>query len=417
MREWKPSDDAAYVAQIVAEIHRLQSRTNDDAVCEYASSLNGGRSCTMEHSTKVGADALMGGANYHARIRFDDGSTPWLMRVPRVASCAVGLPESLAAYLILSEYATLRFLETTAVPAPRAFGYGVRGDGTDHGVGVSFLLMEELPGKPWTGEGASGEDATDEEKAKVWSGLAAILAELARHPFPVAGSLSYQASSIDVAAVASDRFVVLTPAGPFRSSVEYYTAFAEQYLELIADGQLYTQYPVDAYLVYRFLRDQAGQLIEADGGDGTPEQFFLKHVDDKGDHLLVDEDLNITGIIEWQMARVVPRREAFGASLATASMSALCRGDVSLSVDDLALAETLRKRGNPELALHMSDEKARRFFWGLALEPKWSDALPLANAILKVFGVEQEWDEWRAAALAEYEADGRLRALVARTAW
>ncbi len=131
----------------------------------------------------------------------------------------------------------------------------------------------------------------------------------------------------------------------------------------------------------------------------------------------MDEDLNITGIIEWQMARVVPRREAFGASLATASMSALCRGDVSLSVDDLALAETLRKRGNPELALHMSDEKARRFFWGLALEPKWSDALPLANAILKVFGVEQEWDEWRAAALAEYEADGRLRALVARTAW
>ena len=109
------------------------------------------------------------------------------MRVPRVASCAVGLPESLAEYLILSEYATLRFLETTAVPAPRAFGYGVRGDGTDHGVGVSFLLMEELPGKPWTGEGASGEDATEAEKAKVWSGLAAILAELARHPFPSPG--------------------------------------------------------------------------------------------------------------------------------------------------------------------------------------------------------------------------------------
>ena len=56
----KPSDDAAYVAQIVAEIHRLQFRINDGAVCEYASSLNGGRICTIEHSTKVGAGALMG---------------------------------------------------------------------------------------------------------------------------------------------------------------------------------------------------------------------------------------------------------------------------------------------------------------------------------------------------------------------
>ena len=169
-------------------------------------------------------------ANYHARIRFPDGPTPWLMRVPRVASCAVGLPESLAEYLILSEHATPRFLETTAVLAPRAFGYGVRGNGTD-----------------------------------------------------------------------------------------------------------------------------------------------------KGDHLLVDENLNITGIIDWQMALVVPRREAFGASLVTASMSALCRGEVSLSVGDLALAEALKEMGSLE-ALHMADEKARRFCWGLALEPKWSYALPCEPA-------------------------------------
>jgi hypothetical protein len=60
-------------------------------------------------------------------------------------------------------------------------------------------------------------------------------------------------------------------------------------------------------LVYRFLKDHAGQLVDRDGGGETPEQFFLKHVDDKGDHLLVDKDLNITGIIDWQMARVVPR--------------------------------------------------------------------------------------------------------------
>ncbi|XWW97592.1 hypothetical protein V2A60_005576 [Cordyceps javanica] len=352
---------------------------------------------------------MMGSANYHARIRFQDGSPSWLLRVPRVASFAVGLPATLADDLIRSEYATLKFLETTRVPAPRAFGYGVCSNGTDHGVGVSFLLMEELPGRPWTSQGA-----TTGEKTRIWSHLAEIMVELERHPFPKAGSLCFQSSKIDVSAVASDRFVVLTPKGPFASSTAYYIAFAEQYLALIADGQLYTEYPVNAYLVYRFLKDNATQLAQQDEQTQALEEFFIKHVDDKGDHLLVDDDLNITGIIDWQMARVVPRREAFGPSLVTADMSALCSGKVSLSVDDLALADALRQKGISMLPNSMIDEKARRFFWGLALEPKWSYALPLANAILQVFGVSQDWTQWKETALKKYETDDRLQGLIQR---
>lgn len=406
-------DDAAYVSQIVSEIDRLRSRINDTAVCEHASGLNGGRRCHVEHSSTVGPGALMGSANYHARVRFHDGSPPWLLRVPRVASFAVGLPASLADYLILSEYATLKFLETTAVPAPRAFSHGICSNGTDYGIGVSFLLIEELPGRPWAGEGLCGNEGTDDEKAKVWSALADILAELEKHPFPKAGSLCFRSSGIDVSAMASDRFVVLTPEGPFDTSLSYYTAFAEHYLALIADGQLYTEYPVDAYLVYRFLKDNVAQLAQQDTEEvQVPEKFFLKHVDDKGDHLLVDENLNITGIIDWQMARVVPRREAFGPSLVTADMNALCDGKVSTSLYDVALAGALRERGSPELASCMVDEKVRRFFWGLALETEWSYALPLANAILEIFGVDQDWTTWRETALSEYETDERLKALV-----
>jgi len=122
----------------------------------------------------------MGCANYHIRVRFSDGHRPWLMRVPRISGFAVGLPVSLAEYLIRSEYATLKFLENTKVPAPRAFTFGIPSQGKDYGVGVPFLIMEELPGKPWNGRG----DAT-----KVWKGLAEIYAELARHPFSMAGSL------------------------------------------------------------------------------------------------------------------------------------------------------------------------------------------------------------------------------------
>ncbi|KAF3069965.1 hypothetical protein CFAM422_006875 [Trichoderma lentiforme] len=354
----------------------------------------------------------MGSANYHARIRFQDGSPSWLLRVPRVTSCAVGFPIPLADYLVASEYATLKFLETTAVPAPRAFSYGVCSNGTDHRVGVAFLLMEELPGRPWTGEGVSGTTATDEEKARIWSELAEILAELERHPFPEAGSLCFRPSNVEVSAVASDRFGVLTPNGPFYTSTAYYTAFAKQYLELIADGQLYTGFPVDAYLVYRFLKDNVSQIAEQGGEAKSAEKFFLKHVDDKGDHLVVDDDLHITGIIDWQMARVVPRREAFGPSLVTADMDALCTGKVLLSADDVALTDALRQKGLSWMASHVVDEKVRRFFWGLAVESEWSNALPLANAILEAFGIRQDWAQWRKMALKEYESDERLKALV-----
>lgn len=348
----------------------------------------------------------MGSANYHARIRFQEGSASWLLRVPRVASFDVGLPVSLADYLVQSEYATLKFLETTKVRAPRAFCYGVCGNGADHGIGVSFLLIEELSGRPWT-----GGDATTDERVKIWSDLAEIMAELVRHPFPKVGSFCFQSSKIDVCAVASDRFVVLTPEGPFASSNGYYTAFSEQYLTLIADGQLYTEYPVNAYLVYRFLKDNTAQLAEQ---TQSPEEFFLKHVDNKGDHLLVDDNFEITGLIDWQMARVVPRCEAFWPSLVTASMSTMCSGKVSLSVDDVALADALRQKGLSKLPNGIVDEKVRRFFWGLALESEWSYALPSANAVLQVFGADQDWTVWRATALKKYETDGRLQRLLQR---
>ncbi|KPM37943.1 hypothetical protein AK830_g8644 [Neonectria ditissima] len=392
-------DDAAYNELIVSEIGRLRAQINEKAVCKLASSLNDGKPCVLEYPSKaVGSGSLTGCANYHVRIRFGDGSPSWLMRVPRVSGFAVGFPVSLAEYLIRSEYATLKFLETTAVPAPRAFSFGIPSQSTDSGIGVCFLLMEELPGKPWNGQGGT---------VKVWKGLADVFVELEKHPFTKAGSLCVE-SPHDlpwVSATASDRFVCLDPFGPFETSAAYYTGWAEQYLALIADGQLYPQFPIEAYLVYRFLQDNAIQLADSE------DKFFLKHVDDKGDHIMVDEDLNITGIIDWQMARIVPRQEAFALSLISADMRALCDGDVSLSAKDIALSNTLSEKV-PGLASHMEDEKARRFFWGLGLESEWAYALPLANAILEIFGVEQGWDEWKEVALRRYEGDERLKALL-----
>jgi aminoglycoside phosphotransferase (APT) family kinase protein len=280
----------------------------------------------------------MGCANYHARIRFIDDDSVWLVRIPRTTAYNLSIPQDLVDYLVRSEYATLKFLETTTVPAPRAFDYGVSSDETNK-VGVSYILMEQMPGETWHGQGRHGKRrANNEDRARVWNGLADILIELQRHSFSKAGSLLPGPSDSEpqISAVASHRFLVLSPYGPFDMALDYFTGFVEQNMALIADGQLFTAFPVNAYLVFSFLKSRIPILAEQaqqDRGEAA-NLFYIKHVDDKGDHLMVDDDLNITGIIDWQMARTVPANEAFGPSLVTADMSDIYNGKSSLTIDD-----------------------------------------------------------------------------------
>lgn len=402
-----------------AEVENIRAKINDRSVCERASELNGGLKCEIEHPPAWGRGSLMGGANYHARIRFPDNGSVWLIRVPRMNS---SIPQSLINYLVRSEYATLKFLETTKVPAPRAFDYGIVGDNNNNKVGVSYILMEEMAGKPWNLQGPRGKRfADDKDKERVWNGLADILIELKQHPFPLAGSLlpGPSPSEPTVSAVASDRCLVLSPSGPFDTASDYYASFVEQNLALIADGQLFTHFPVNAYLVFLYLKSQIQALATEPNCDSvdTTGQFYIKHVDDKGDHLMVDDELNIVGIIDWQMARVVPASEAFSPSLVTAEMGDIYDGESSLTVHDLALAGFLKAKGAADLADTMvKDERLRRFFFGLDVDFSWDETLLLVRGIWAAFGAEKEadWKVWKMDMLEQHSHDRRLRHIIDR---
>ncbi|KAJ6787163.1 hypothetical protein PWT90_09804 [Aphanocladium album] len=391
-------DDVTWKSHEMDEVERLQGWINDAAVSNIVLELTG-KECTIQHFNYDGG--MMGCANYHARVSFSDGSNPWLLRVPRVSRVSTSLPRLFIDQLIRSEFATLKFLESLPIPTARAFAYGVTDN--DHGVGVSFILMEELPGKPWPDAMA---DAGSQHSVKIWQQLTETMAEIQKHPFPMAGSLMPdRASSVKVSAMVTDRFFILSPNGPFTTAIDYYAAYAEQYLQLIADGQAYTAYPVNAYLLYSFLKDKANEVAA-----GEEPTFFLKHIDDKGDHLLVDEHFNITGIIDWQGARVVPRQEAFGYSLVSADMGLLCNGKAGLSASDAAFAAASRSAAIRGVG---DDDKVRRYIWGLGSEAEWKYALPLAERLLEMFGVEMSWAEWKQEAVtAHYAGDVRLRALL-----
>lgn len=297
----------------------------------------------------------MGCANYHGWILFDDGKR-WIVRIPRASYNSV--PETLVEYLVASEYATLKFLENTKVPAPRAYAFELASD-PENAVGVSYILMEALPGTPY-----NSSRATLQQKSRVLGQLADILIELSNFPVPRAGSLIQQIDGdIEVSSFASNRFIALHQYGPFNDALSYFVQTAEQHLDLIADQQLYYEYQPDAFKFYMILREHAHLL----GSNEQPSNFFLKHVDDKGDHLLVDENGNITGIIDWQFARCVPPSESFGPSYITADLGALYLGKVETSAEDRQLAKELRKRGAGNIAPYMEQNAfARTFCHGLA---------------------------------------------------
>ncbi|EAS30122.3 uncharacterized protein CIMG_08868 [Coccidioides immitis RS] len=144
------------------------------------------------------------------------------------------VPAPLIEYFVESEYTTLKFLESTNVPSPRAFGFQLALDPADN-VGISYTLMECLPGKSYLEREI---DATAEQKCYVSSQVADFMIELGKHPLSKAGSLAWRNEKPEISAIASNDFLVLDRYGPFDDALQYFKSIADQYLDLIADRQL-----------------------------------------------------------------------------------------------------------------------------------------------------------------------------------
>ncbi|KAI9899625.1 hypothetical protein N3K66_006086 [Trichothecium roseum] len=152
-------------------------------------------------------------------------------------------------------------------------------------------------------------------------------------------------------------------------------------MSLVADGQLYPEHAKEAFLFYKLLKEKVAPVLARD--DEAGGEFFLKHVDDRGDHILVDEDYNIAAIIDWEFARFVGVCEAFGPSAFTADLSKVYRATVGLSRDDELLARCLEEKGSAELARYASgSELARRVHFGLASGFSKDEVLEMTKAVL-----------------------------------
>ena len=272
--------------------------------------------CEVDKDDPLGR-SRMGGMHVHLRLKFTDGVS-WLARVPRQNFTSFGA--HLTGEILLSECAFLKWLESVQIPAPRLHKYAL---GDDNDVGVPYMLVDELPSTPFERYSAS-----EEQTKKVYLQIAEIQSVIYKHPFDRVGSLTLDSQeTMCLGPIAGDKAGFLSQLGPFSNAKGFFVKYAEEHLRQIADGQLWGQFPTDAYLMFKYLKELALEgkcnLVD-DAADEGP--FYLKHADDKGDHILVDDEFNVTGIIDWSFARPLPAYDAFGPSLLTAELDQLLRG-------------------------------------------------------------------------------------------
>jgi hypothetical protein len=123
--------------------------------------------------------------------------------------------------------------------------------------------------------------------------------------------------------------------GPFSSLEEYHASSLRLILDLIVREEIYSQQAVDAYLIHRFLVDLVPLVLPLAQGN---DDFYLKHAYDKGDHILVDEHFNVTGIIDWEWAHTASASHAFNSPIVLLPVAEFYGGNDCIGEDEAVFA-------------------------------------------------------------------------------
>lgn len=326
-------------------MENLLAKINVDALKRSASTRRDGIPCIipaldqdLDTATRTKL-VRYGGQNCHLDISFSDGVS-WIARI-RLQDPALP-PPGVQKYIFLSEVATLQFLTTnTTVPSPCVYHY--QEDSPENPVGTSYILMEKKPGKP-----LNWNRATPLQRRNVMEQLADVYIELSGHPFAMTGSLfpPDQLGEIGGFAQAPWFETPEKPFGPFETLEAAYTAMLQQQLNCIHNKEV-TALASKNQLDLNWRLHLVPRLVLLSTSKAGP--FYLKHNDDKGDHILVDEEYNITGIIDWEFASLEAKELAFSSPCMMWPVRKYYEGLNELSEEEVEFAHLFQQRGHDDL--------------------------------------------------------------------
>jgi hypothetical protein len=268
-------------------------------------------------------------------------------------------------YIHQSEVATMMFLQSrTRVPVPKVVDWSTESD-RENDVGLGYILMGKVQGKP-----LNWQKLTEQQKEKIMQQLADIFLEIERHPYDRIGSLMPSGSEgmgFEIQGIAHHSTFDMAelkgrPLGPFDTSAEAARALVEHYLGMIEGGEIDCGYLDDVRLAHQLRLDVVDRLWQGQ----QRERFYLKHPDDKGDHILVDDSFTIVGIIDREWAQTVSKEEAFSLPCMMWPVARFYEGSNELSDDEIRFAAIFRERGRDDLAeCVMNGRKVQRFCFAL----------------------------------------------------
>lgn len=260
---------------------------------------------------------VLGGCNYHGSIVFEDGKT-WLARFRLPNHNEPPLQER--NFDGRSEFATYCFLAGTAIPVPEVYECADDDDPMNL-VGAGYILLEKLAEKP-----LAWHEASKVQRGNFSRQLAEIYTNLEQYPLNGLGRLQLSSMGLPGAGLAFfdyDSSGNLNPFSPFSHSNDYYTALIQQKIQLIKTGEIASSVPLDQNLVYLSLLDSLPP------NESCP--IFLRHMDSSDANFLVDDDYNITGIIDWELAIITSKGSAFQSPLLMYNLGELYDDEQRLS--------------------------------------------------------------------------------------
>ncbi|KAI0145289.1 hypothetical protein GGR57DRAFT_303906 [Xylariaceae sp. FL1272] len=404
---------ARYSSTEAHRMNELQARINGSKLCARASLLREGIPCVIDLSTKS-LSTMMGGQNCHAEITFED-NVKWLARFRFINISSP--PIEARDHILRTEVGAMEFLQQyTNIPSPKIFDWACDPDPHNPLGNVGYILMEKLEG-----QSLDWHEAKPEQRRKILTQLVDIFLEIEKHPFDKLGSIT----PVDDAPPVSDTIgLACHPTwhpesgeilGPFGSSIQAARAVITSCLEKIASGEIAAHFPVDVYLAHR-LRLEILEGHEEELNSQT--KFFLKHPDDKGDHILVDEDYNIVGIIDWEWCRTVSKAYAFSSPCLMWPINEFYDGSNEIADDERLFADLFAERGREDVASYvMNGRKAQRFRFGLGVDSEcWGNHAEFQTLFLglrRAFGLgEENWEEWKVKALDKWKEDRGLQRLL-----
>lgn len=300
-----------------------------DAIYSLASSFNDGRPCVRGYDDS-GAWVRKGGYNMSFWVEFEN-NVKWVVRFPMVGAIA---PELVDEKLKI-EVATMRFLsDKTTIPVPRLIAYGLTGN-PHHCDGLPFLILTHVPGKPLP---TIWKQLGNPAKQKIYEQLADIVMQLRLQPFDRVGALtlddcdqwtlSNRPLTADLANLQRDG-IEIRMTSCYTSALEYFTNYFNHHRRRFLEQPNSTDEVCDArekYAGLSLFEPLISQYVNRDFNEGP---FVLCHGDLHQPNLLIDDDLQIVAVLDWEWSCVLP--------IQVACLPPICLSP--LKVENLALGE------------------------------------------------------------------------------